>query len=55
MAKSKVKSSSSKNFISPGGKVTVKHPASATKPAGKGMGTPGGNVGKQSAKAARPA
>jgi hypothetical protein len=52
--KTKVISSSNKPFVHAGGKVNVSNSSSRTKIHGKGLGTPGGNVGKQTSKPLQP-
>jgi len=54
MAKTKVKSSSSKQFVHPGGTVNISNPAGRTKVHGVGPGKGAKSVGKQTSHAARP-
>jgi hypothetical protein len=52
MGKSKVKSSSSKSFVSPGGKVNVKH-GTGTVVCGKGLGKPGSDASSPGSRPAK--
>lgn len=52
--KSKVISSSSKQFVHPGGTVHVTNPVKTGRLLGTGLGKGAKSVGKQTAKAARP-